>query len=299
MPRGDTTTASSALHGDRAGLFVVSRSAKPFSEREEVKSPMAEIKAIETKYKGRRFRSRLEARWAVFLDFLKVEWAYEKEGFDLGDAGYYLPDFWLPRERVWLEIKGDEPSDSEYQKVYAFNSALFEGHFNNRTPKETVLMAIGDIGKEHWQLAGDFWMPKNIGDTSLRALKVIADPTESPWASLSRIVCPVCGHENVHFGEPKYAPEREASEWMKPKYANSPWPGRGHHFTLAMSCEDGCRWDLVFGFHKGYTFAGIKNAMVHVNPAMHFAKNDSARLAAAYSAALSARFEFGDSGFAR
>ena len=29
---------------------------------------MSEIKAIETYYKGYRFRSRLEARWAVFFD---------------------------------------------------------------------------------------------------------------------------------------------------------------------------------------------------------------------------------------
>jgi hypothetical protein len=29
-----------------------------------------EIKAIETSYKGYRFRSRLEARWAVFFDAL-------------------------------------------------------------------------------------------------------------------------------------------------------------------------------------------------------------------------------------
>ena len=29
---------------------------------------MSDIKAIETYYKGYRFRSRLEARWAVFFD---------------------------------------------------------------------------------------------------------------------------------------------------------------------------------------------------------------------------------------
>ncbi len=33
---------------------------------------MSEIKAIETRYKGYRFRSRLEARWAVFFDALSV-----------------------------------------------------------------------------------------------------------------------------------------------------------------------------------------------------------------------------------
>lgn len=65
------------------------------------------IKAIETKYKGYRFRSRLEARYAVFFDALGVKWEYEKEGFDLGKHGLYLPDFWLPHLCLWVEIKGE------------------------------------------------------------------------------------------------------------------------------------------------------------------------------------------------
>jgi hypothetical protein len=61
------------------------------------------IRPIETCYKGYRFRSRLEARWAVFLDALGVPWQYEPLGFDLGGVRY-LPDFWLPKIRTWLEI---------------------------------------------------------------------------------------------------------------------------------------------------------------------------------------------------
>lgn len=63
------------------------------------------IKAIETHYKGYRFRSRLEARWAMFFDGLGVQYEYEMEGYDLGKAGWYLPDFWLPQQRVIVEIK--------------------------------------------------------------------------------------------------------------------------------------------------------------------------------------------------
>lgn len=54
---------------------------------------MSEIKPIETYYKGYRFRSRAEARWAVFFDACNVEWEYETEGYDLGNGLYYLPDF--------------------------------------------------------------------------------------------------------------------------------------------------------------------------------------------------------------
>lgn len=63
------------------------------------------IKPIETIYSGYRFRSRLEARWALFLEQMNVAFSYEPEGYDLGQTGWYLPDFWLHREEVFLEIK--------------------------------------------------------------------------------------------------------------------------------------------------------------------------------------------------
>jgi hypothetical protein len=63
------------------------------------------IYAIETLYKGYRFRSRLEARWAVFFDYLGVAWEYEPQGYVLGDGSRYLPDFWLPDLKYWIEIK--------------------------------------------------------------------------------------------------------------------------------------------------------------------------------------------------
>lgn len=39
------------------------------------------IKSIETKYNGFRFRSRLEARWAIFFDMVGLKYEYEVEGF--------------------------------------------------------------------------------------------------------------------------------------------------------------------------------------------------------------------------
>lgn len=70
------------------------------------------IKPIETKYKGYRFRSRLEARWAVFFDTLGCKWEYEPEGYDLGLEGWYLPDFKLSGE-AWVEIKPNSPQTKE------------------------------------------------------------------------------------------------------------------------------------------------------------------------------------------
>lgn len=53
------------------------------------------MQAIETKYKGHNFRSRLEARWAVFFDALGVKYEYEPEGISLRDGTNYLPDFYV------------------------------------------------------------------------------------------------------------------------------------------------------------------------------------------------------------
>lgn len=65
---------------------------------------MANIKPIETVYNGYRFRSRLEARWAVFFDAADIKYEYEPEGFKLPSGGY-LPDFYLPELQVYVEIK--------------------------------------------------------------------------------------------------------------------------------------------------------------------------------------------------
>lgn len=65
---------------------------------------MGDIKPIETIYNGYRFRSRLEARWAVFFDALGIKYEYEKEGYEL-ESGRYLPDFWVSDLEYHIEIK--------------------------------------------------------------------------------------------------------------------------------------------------------------------------------------------------
>lgn len=88
------------------------------------------IKPIETQYDGYKFRSRLEARWAVFFNTLNVEYLYEPEGFDLGNGLYYLPDFKVqcygtrgsisdkPFE-LWIEVKGNM-TEKDANKIYKF-----------------------------------------------------------------------------------------------------------------------------------------------------------------------------------
>lgn len=86
---------------------------------------MSEIKPIETLYKGYRFRSRLEARWAVFFDEIGADWLYEPEGFELPDGTKYLPDFLIKNvqgrgaKNIYVEIKG-ELTDKDLHKIEMF-----------------------------------------------------------------------------------------------------------------------------------------------------------------------------------
>ena len=57
----------------------------------------------ETIFDGHRFRSRLEARWAVFFKTLGIIYEYQREAFEL-PSGWFLPAFWLPVEKCWIHI---------------------------------------------------------------------------------------------------------------------------------------------------------------------------------------------------
>ena len=79
-----------------------------------------EIKPIETMHKGYKFRSRLEARWAIFFEALGIDFEYELEGFYIEDHGNYLPDFYLPDLDCWVEIKPTKISDAVFEKMCDF-----------------------------------------------------------------------------------------------------------------------------------------------------------------------------------
>ncbi|WP_328344855.1 hypothetical protein [Micromonospora sp. NBC_00421] len=67
---------------------------------------MTDIRAIETSYAGCLFRSRTEARWAVFFDNIGLAWQHESQGFEVGKpAKRYLPDFYLPKLGLHVEVK--------------------------------------------------------------------------------------------------------------------------------------------------------------------------------------------------
>jgi hypothetical protein len=105
---------------------------KYFDRKDDV---AAMYKIIETFYKGYHFRSRNEARWAVFFDNIRLQYRYEFEGFDLNGLRY-LPDFFLTKQNWWVEVKPELPTKEEREKA--------------------IRLCIGDQ-KPVILLAGDVW----------------------------------------------------------------------------------------------------------------------------------------------
>lgn len=102
-----------------------------------------DIKPIETHYNGYRFRSRLEARWAVFFDAAGIKYEYEPEGYMLKDGTKYLPDFWLPDFDIFAEIKANQDLDDYKWARFAMQYANFEQDKVNG-----VICCYGDPSKD-------------------------------------------------------------------------------------------------------------------------------------------------------
>lgn len=129
------------------------------------------IKAIETKYNGYRFRSRLEARWAVFFDEMGIDYEYELEGFELPSGARYLPDFYLKHVHngLYVEIKPQYPTFSELKKYFEFafkhNGLLV---FCTSSPKGTGFLINKYTTKSFDDLV--MYLRENFGDEDKDAL---------------------------------------------------------------------------------------------------------------------------------
>lgn len=115
------------------------------------------LKPIQTKYRGYRFRSRLEARWAVFLDTIKSSWEYEPEGFQL-QSGWYLPDFWLPEMHAFLEIK---PSSGNRDDDFSGDASHLQKSRMQMCELVTRAECLGEddkwVGARGIIAVGEFW----------------------------------------------------------------------------------------------------------------------------------------------
>ena len=75
---------------------------------------------IATKYEGITYRSRLEARWAVFFDLVGWQWEYEPI-----DGNGYIPDFVVMGARpVVVEVKPDFDLHSMQDHCFKIEAGL-------------------------------------------------------------------------------------------------------------------------------------------------------------------------------
>lgn len=247
------------------------------------------IKAIETTYAGCRFRSRLEARWAVFFDELGIEWQYEPQGFELpaplGSSDpliRYLPDFWLPEQHIWFEVKGPTPSQEDISKVIALDASL-DRH------EARVVLAVGDIPNPRSVWESDFpiyeWEQQISMIYHLEVLgagrtSVTFPPAPVPQESL--------GHFGAGWTWWARGEARTALDGAPRSIRRKPLRWRWHecrlgHLTVNSSlscwmCRDYATWE------SGDPFTD----------ACHDVAQNTPRLLAAYAAARSARFEHAD-----
>jgi hypothetical protein len=166
------------------------------------------ICAIETRYKGYRFRSRLEARWAVFFDALGLRWEYEPEGFHT-EAGPYLPDFRVMTPQgqpVWYEVKPE--GTSEDRKLVEFETALRQSLKETDDLIECVVTRVA-------LLSGD-------------PISALAKPGVTICPRCGFICKPACGFDAFKEGHPRLDLWRiqvgcEPCDFETPSGGGNPW----------------------------------------------------------------------------
>jgi len=114
---------------------------------------MRNVEAIETEVGGISYRSRTEARWAIFFEALGVDVEYEAHHIRLSDGVGYLPDFYIPAFKAWFEVKaGNDAIVTEEANKARLLSADQKGH--------RVWLAIGAPSAEESNiLTLEQWAP--------------------------------------------------------------------------------------------------------------------------------------------
>lgn len=140
-----------------------------------------QLSAIETWYRGVRFRSRTEARHALFFDGIGVPWQHEEQPYGIDGQGF-LPDFRMPDRELDVEVKRDnfDPNEPTQRLFFSYAANLERVLFLVRG---YPTVALPDVNL--WY--GTVYLPFDFDDRELKAV----------WAE-----CSACGHVGVIAGKP-------------------------------------------------------------------------------------------------
>lgn len=225
------------------------------------------LRAIETRYAGCLFRSRLEARWAVFFDTLGIAWEYEAQGFECqprcwlsGVAPFwYLPDFWLPDLGLHAEVKG---SLTEQEARRLLDAAAYLSAPLNGCGDGHDLIVLGPVPRG--------LTPQPAAQAGNRA----------PWL--------LHMHKGVLTGTP----------WL-PGFPLNPCLGLGAPLVLATDGDESINDVLAYAQAVALSRVPellLRGAAVSDDNALPLWRSCTASLWRGYAAARSARFEHGESG---
>jgi len=204
----------------------------------------------------------------VFFDAVGLEWLYEPEGFDFGEGLRYLPDFYINGWDVWIEVKAGFPSDEELLKFIALceNSPSIEGYPNHR--------------KKHSLICGTPGRPK----VQLNASEPYMSPGDS-YFILSYSGHRVDDRPFVFLDCFAYVDGGQRLD-IWPIYFQADWLPIPHEVTP--HSVDGNESDL-----RSLTLFHGPVSRRYVGKGIHYY---TPKLARAYTAARSARFEHGENG---
>lgn len=131
---------------------------------------------IPTTYRGVRFRSRLEAKWACFFDLMGWRWEYEPF-----DADGYIPDFVL---------LGDDPVLVEVKPAISLSDLVGPVEHARRRVGDTWTRDILGLGLTPFIQDGTYWH----GSCVLGLLDEAALDEEGIWHEMGEAIWNECGH---------------------------------------------------------------------------------------------------------
>lgn len=244
------------------------------------------MKAIQTEYRGYKFRSRLEARWAVFFDMLAIKYQYEAEGYELTNGKSYLPDFYLPDYDMYVEVKGSWDLFTLQKDLYSqFASDLRQRAQQNNSDYTSHFIVVTEIPQydkvvtSHSEyrkyMTWDNYSKKyNISNED----KYFKQYEEDDYGLESRLHCRCCDYEYLHIEDAQLV-TIECRPATKIKYR----------------CESGCTYTEITYNRKGNLHRYCIDMTIYEdNIFLIFADRNHDKLKDALHAARTARFEYGE-----
>ena len=155
---------------------------------------------METFYKGINFRTRLEARWAVFYDTLGILFRYEREQLQLD--GYLHPSYFcLPEQRMLVLIKGSKEDQEPLDKIQIETEAEILSKRKNGEDIYTFfgqIPIVEDLGALDYEEVDNDSAHRVFSFPPEKAAQIGVDGGFDNYHAWCE--CPECGSLDVQFG---------------------------------------------------------------------------------------------------